>query len=133
MMNYSSTILKHIALVYKNRSEADLILSTLFGLSKESEKMLSPELSDKLFGISEPLPILNYKNDAFHAEVFIMESIEMKTTNPSHICVEVDDADVLLNKCRDTNLKIVIIPKDIGRIVFICDQSGNMYEIKSRK
>ena len=49
-----------------------------------------------------------------------------------HICLEVDDLDSFLKKCRSMDINVSRIPKGDATITFIRDDDGNLFEIKGQ-
>jgi catechol 2,3-dioxygenase-like lactoylglutathione lyase family enzyme len=48
----------------------------------------------------------------------------------AHVCLEVDDLQDFLKKCRDLDVEISQIPKGDRTLTFIRDFDGNLFEIK---
>jgi hypothetical protein len=50
-----------------------------------------------------------------------------------HICIEIENTEELIEKCKKYDLESIIIKKNEKNLLFIRDFSNNLYEIKQRK
>ncbi len=101
------------------------------GLAKINSKILPRELSRQIFDLDSELQIINYAGDTIHFEIFInsKESIDVKRIE--HVCLEIEDMEEFLKKCRSMEAEIIQIPKRDKLLVFIKDFDGNLFEIKA--
>ena len=74
--------------------------------------------------------MINYANEQFYFEIFIGGPSIEKSPSVEHTCLEVDNLEVFLEKCRRLNVDIVRIPKGDKTLTFIRDVDGNLFEIK---
>ncbi len=125
-------ILKHVALVCDSEENSDKFYEQLLGLAKINSKILPRELSRQIFDLDSELQIINYADDTIHFEIFIngKESIDVKRIE--HVCIEIEDMEALLKKCRAMGAEILQIPKGDKLLVFIKDFDGNLFEIKAK-
>jgi len=122
--------LRHMALVCSSEENADLFFVNLLGLKKSAPKTVSPALSEAIFGVNFELRVVNYENDDIHFEIFIDSRQSKKGERLEHICLEVDDLPVFLQKCRSLNVNIIQVPKGDSLLTFIHDFDNNLFEIK---
>lgn len=122
--------LRHVALVCSSEEKADLFFVSLLGLKKSAPKTVSPALSNAIFGINFELRVVNYENDDIRFEIFMDSRQPKKNERLEHICLEVDDLPVFLQKCRSLNVNIIQAPKGDALLTFIRDFDNNLFEIK---
>jgi catechol 2,3-dioxygenase-like lactoylglutathione lyase family enzyme len=126
-------LLKHVALVCSSEEKSDQFYESLLGLKKGRSKMIPSTLSKQIFNFDSELKIIDYAVDEMHFEVFISYQKVADDKRIEHICFEVDDLEVFLNKCKEMGVKILQIPKEKGFLTFISDYDGNLFEIKTKQ
>ena len=122
--------LKHTALTSSSEEKADTFYADLLGLTKSKPKALALELSKAIFNIDTELLMINYQDDNTHFEIFITGETRGNSRQIEHACIEVDNLEPFLEKCRSLNLYITRIPKGGKTLTFIRDFDGNLFEIK---
>lgn len=104
----------------------------IVGFEKVHESMITPEMSDKLFGISKEMVCRRYKRGNIQIEIHIVDVLPethyFTRWGINHICLWVDDRHQFL-KCYDFDFKIYDNPKGHQNI-FIKDFEGNWIELK---
>jgi catechol 2,3-dioxygenase-like lactoylglutathione lyase family enzyme len=123
--------LKHVALTSSSEENADTFYADLLGLTKSEPKGLPYELSKAIFNVDSELVMINYQDKKVHFEIFITGPNGGNRRKIAHTCLEVDNLEVFLEKCRSLNLVIARIPKGEKKLIFIKDFDGNLFEIKS--
>ncbi len=123
--------LKHIGLTSSSEENSDRFYGDLLGLTKSEPKTLPVELSKAIFNIQSQLIMINYQNEHVHFELFVTDHIEDNKQRISHTCLEIEDLDGFLDKCRHLNVDVTRIPKGEKILTFIRDFDGNLFEIKS--
>ena len=124
-------ILRHIALTCSSEEKSDKFYKSLLGLHKSEPKTIPPALSKALFDINSELKIINYLNEYLHFEIFFISDTNSSVRRIEHVCLEVDDLEAFVEKCRTLQVKIVQVPKEGKLLTFISDDDGNLFEIKS--
>ena len=124
-------ILRHVGLTASSEEKADAFYADLMGLTKSEPKTLSLELSKAIFNVNRKLVMINYRDEKVHFEIFITPSLGQNNPKIEHTCLEVDDLDKFLAKCRSLNVDITQIPKGDKILTFVRDFDGNLYEIKA--
>jgi len=122
--------LQHIALVCSSENECDRFYQGILGLEKMESKKLPSELSKQIFNIDMECKIVNYSNHEIKFEIFIAEKVCSDDKTMEHICLEVYDHKLFLQKCSEMNVEVLQIPKGESMLVFIKDYDGNLFEIK---
>ncbi|MBW2410050.1 MAG: VOC family protein [Deltaproteobacteria bacterium] len=122
--------LKHIAQVSSTEENADRLYQDVLGLKKINAKMLPASLANDIFNVNAELQIINYANDALHFEIFINNSHHVKNDTIGHICLEVENLEAFLERCRQNEIEVIQVPKGDALITFIKDNDGGLFEIK---
>lgn len=123
-------ILKHVALVCGSKENSDKFYEQLLGLAKINSKILPRELSRQIFKLDSELQIINYADNTIHFEIFINNKDSIEVKRIEHVCLEIEDMEALLKKCRAMEAEILQIPKGGKLLVFIKDFDGNLFELK---
>lgn len=123
-------VLRHVALTASSEEKADAFYADLLGLTRSAPKILPLELAKAIFNVDRELVIINYQDDRVHFELFIAPSHGSNSPRIEHTCLEVDDLDKFLAKCRSLNVDISQIPKGDKILTFVRDFDGNLFEIK---
>jgi catechol 2,3-dioxygenase-like lactoylglutathione lyase family enzyme len=125
--------LKHVGLTCGSEKKADAFYSNLLGLTKSEPKILTPDLSKAIFDLDTELVMINYFNEHVHFEIFIAGHTKDHKGNSQkieHTCIEVNNMEAFLEKCRSLNVDVARIPKGEKTLIFIKDFDGNLFEIK---
>ena len=123
-------ILRHVGLTCTPEKNADTFYAELLGLTKSEPKTLSSELSKAIFNLDTELVMINYQDEHVHCEIFVTDHVEDNKQRISHCCLEIEDLDGFLEKCRRLNVGVARIPKGDRILIFIRDYDGNLFEIK---
>ena len=124
-------VLQHVGLKSGSEEKADAFYRDLLGLKKLDPKTLNSALSKSIFDIDSELVIINYLNEDVHFEVFITVSADNITRQIDHTCLEVNNLNDFLNKCKTLDVEVNRISKGDKTLTFIRDFDGNLFEIKS--
>ena len=122
--------LRHVALTCSSEGNADKFYQTLLGLKKSGPKILPSSLSRAIFNIDSELTIVNYMNESLHFEIFIHDHHQSNNSRIDHVCLQVNDLPEFLQQCRSLNVRFVQVPKGDSMITFVCDDDGNLFEMK---
>jgi catechol 2,3-dioxygenase-like lactoylglutathione lyase family enzyme len=125
--------LHHVGLTCRSEEKADTFYVNLLGLKKSEPKILPVDLSSAIFGIASELKIINYTGQSVQFEIFIYGSCQNSHRPIDHICLQVENLEELLQKCRREDVNIIRIPKGESLLTFIRDFDGNLYEIKEER
>jgi catechol 2,3-dioxygenase-like lactoylglutathione lyase family enzyme len=126
-------ILHHVAVVCRSEELADRFYRGILGLRRMKTSELHSELGERIFGIARECRFALYGNEMSSVEVFVHGEAHEKTASYAHICLEVEDREGLLSKCRSEDLTVKEIPKGDAVLTFIADFDGNLFEIKQMK
>ena len=124
-------IIRHVALTASSEKKADAFYADLLGLTKSEPKTLPLELANAIFNVEQELVMINYQDEQVHFEIFITPSRGENSPKIEHTCLEVDDLEKFLAKCRSLNADISQIPKGDKILTFVRDFDGNLFEIKA--
>jgi len=121
-------VIQHVAVECSDQQSADRFFTTILGIPKIKDTMLSKELSAAIFGISNNVPIEIYDNGKTRFEVFINTTSREPTYD--HICIEVDNKSDFITQCKQQGLDPFFVKKEGKQLLFVRDFSENLYEIK---
>jgi catechol 2,3-dioxygenase-like lactoylglutathione lyase family enzyme len=119
-----------MALTCSSEKKSDRFYKNLLGLEKSEPKILPMPLSKAIFNVDSELMMINYQGEQVHFEIFISGHSINDGRQIEHVCLEVNDLQNFLKKCRDLDIEISQIPKGDRTLIFIRDYDGNLFEIK---
>lgn len=122
--------LRHVALTCSSEKKSDRFYKKLLGLDKSEPKILPIDLSKLIFNVDTELIMINYQGETVHFEIFIAGDLMNAVRQIEHVCLEVDDLQNFLKKCRDLDVEISQVSKGDRTFTFIRDYDGNLFEIK---
>ncbi len=122
-------ILKHVALVCSSEENSDKFYGEILGLEKVSFKTLPSALASQIFDVDSEFKMINYASDDIHFEIFIGKH-DYIGKRIEHVCLQVEDLEEFLDRCRAGGVKILQVPKGDKTVTFIEDPDGNLFEIK---
>ena len=125
--------LHHVAVVCRSEELADRFYRGILGLRRMKASELHSALGERIFGIARDCRFALYGNEMFSVEVFVHGQAYEKAASYAHICLEVEDREGLLSKCRSEGLTVKEIPRGDQILTFIADFDGNLFEIKQTK
>ena len=125
--------LHHVAVESRSEENADRFYKGILGLRRIKTSLLHKELSREIFDITRECQIILYGNENLTVEVFVLGLDWEKSVSFEHICIEVEDREGLMTRCRAEGLKVKEIPKGDSLLTFIADFDGNLFEIKEIK
>lgn len=121
-------LFNHVALVCSSENQCDQFYQNVLGLEKLPSKILSPEMSEKIFGVRREYKLIYYGNTHLKFEIFLSSQEEKKQIG--HVCLELKNREEILKKCAALGMEIIQIPRNGGDLVFIKDQDGHLFEMK---
>lgn len=120
--------LEHIAITVNDASEIKNFYITVMGMSEERQFVLnSPEVSN-IFGIPYKTPVHYLTKNGITLEVFVSKHTMESVFN--HLCFSFPDRDDIVARAIHKNYKVVEIPRNHKKLIFVHDKSGNTFEIK---
>lgn len=125
--------LNHIALLCSSEENSDRFYQGVLGLKKMQSKVVAADLSEKIFNLKRSYPLVNYANEHLKFEIFISEQKDIEIRRISHVCLDVGNTEIFLDKCREMNVEINRITKGESLYIFVRDYDGNVFEIKEKK
>ncbi|MEA3489526.1 MAG: VOC family protein [Candidatus Omnitrophota bacterium] len=124
-------MLEHVGITINEENDIQAFYKDLLGLKEIKKFNLNKGLSGKLFGINNTVSVTLFSNDDLLIELFLTD----KKQNPvyNHICISVQNRDDIIKKAKFTGFSVTNIKRQSkDDILFIKDNSGNIFEIKSR-
>ena len=124
-------MLEHIAVTINEENDIQAFYKDLLGLKEIKKFDLDKDLSEKLFGISDTVPVTLFSSDGLLVELFLTD--RKKDPVYDHICISVQNRDNIIKKAGSMGFSVTNIERGSkDGLLFIKDNSGNIFEIKSR-
>lgn len=124
-------LLNHVGIANETEEKAVRFYHGLLGFEKTREFVVSTNLSEQLFSISQEIKVLVFERDGIKLEVFICPGCKQPCPNYRHIGFLLDDFDAIKKKAQETGI-LVVGRTDEKTVCFLKDFSGNLIEIKPR-
>ena len=123
--------LEHVAIAFNSEVDSENFFVNFLEFKKVREFSVKPDLNEKFFGINKEQKVIRYENDSVAMEVFITNDKTKSMDLFTHMCIEVQDRDKLVEKAKLMNIKYIKVPREKkGYYLFLKDSFGNLYEIK---
>jgi len=122
---------EHIGITINEESDIQAFYKDLLGLKEINKFDLFEDLSEKIFGISNTVPVSLFSNDDLLIELFLTDKKQKQVYN--HICISVKNRDNIIKKATSMGFPVTTIKRESkDYLLFIKDNSGNIFEIKSQ-
>jgi catechol 2,3-dioxygenase-like lactoylglutathione lyase family enzyme len=122
--------LEHIAIAVTNKSEIEDFYLKILKMEQIRYFELDRQLASGIFGFTQSVPVYLLRKGDLTLEVFVAEDIFKKGFH--HICFSVENREALLNLAKHHNYSTLLIEKEHHNIMFIKDNSGNIFELKNQ-
>ncbi len=122
--------LHHGAVGASTEEKADIFFRELLGLNRVKASSLNRDLAERIFQVDADCRLMLYGNEDFTVEVIVTDPLPAQKKTFSHFCLEVEDRDRFIDRCREKGLEVNPVPKGDALLYFIRDFDGNLYEIK---
>ncbi|MCD4695080.1 MAG: VOC family protein [Bacteroidales bacterium] len=122
--------LEHIALTVSNPSEIEKFYKRILGMKEVKNFVLKENLAGRIFSFENETQVFLLQNDNLFFEIFVLPKPLEKGFN--HICISVTNREGLVNKAMQNNYEVIRIEREYNDLIFIKDNSGNIFEIKER-
>ncbi|MBN2352331.1 MAG: hypothetical protein JXD23_07170 [Spirochaetales bacterium] len=122
--------IKHFGLACRTEEEADRFFGELLGLNKSERKAIPASITLPLFGVDGGLDAYDYSGPGLHFEVFIHDDPAERSERIAHVCLAVPDPEAFLEQAECLGFPALRIPRGDGKVYFVKDPSGRLYEIK---
>ncbi|MCR4322044.1 MAG: VOC family protein [Candidatus Brocadiaceae bacterium] len=123
--------LNHIGITNKSAEQAIQFYQDFLGLEKTREILLSPELSEQLFSLSQELKVLVFEKPGIKIEVFISD-FQHANPNLTHFGIMLDNFSEVTEKAQRSHVDLIIGKYKDKTVYFLKDFSGNLIEIKQK-
>ena len=122
---------EHIGITINEESDIQAFYKDLLGLKEINKFDLFDDLSEKIFGISNTVPVSLFSYDDLLIELFLTNKKQKQVYN--HICISVKNRDDIIKKATSMGFPVTKIKRESkDYLLFIKDNSGNIFEIKSQ-
>jgi len=121
-------ILQHIALSVFDIEEVENFYINILGMEIIKNFVLKKDLSKEIFNIDQDTPAYILQKNNLFFELFVSHETFRKGFN--HICITIENREKLIKKSKAANYTCTRIVREFSDLIFIKDQSGNVFEIK---
>lgn len=118
----------HLGLTIACETDVREFYQDILGLDVQREFVLEKETADRIFHQSRSVKIVAGMIGDVYMELFL--DSEGSQAVWEHVCLVVNDRATLIEKCRVKDYDVTVIERKPVDIVFVCDRSGNRFEIK---
>ncbi|MCD6375049.1 MAG: VOC family protein [Caldisericaceae bacterium] len=122
--------INHFGVLNSTDEEARIFYSQILGLKEEYSFEIADNLAQKIFNLKKCFKVIVFSNDNLKFEVFISQETSNLFSPINHICLEVDDRQEFVEKCRKLGVEVVETNRSGRKLIFVKDFSGNLFEIK---
>ncbi|MBW2544174.1 MAG: VOC family protein [Deltaproteobacteria bacterium] len=124
-------MLEHIGITINEENDIQAFYKDLLGLKEVQKFDLYKDLSERLFGIGNEVSVTHLSCDDLFLELFLTDRKQNPVYN--HICISVRNRNSLIKKAESKGFPITQIKRESrDDLLFIRDNSGNIFEIKNR-
>lgn len=120
--------LHHLALTLKNKEEVRLFYEQVLGFSLIRKFELNAKLASQIFDSNKNVQVFQMEGHGMTLELFIDE--RTKQNNYNHWCLSFSNREEFIKKAQAQKAKVIRIPRETHDLIFVKDQSGNIFEIK---
>lgn len=122
--------LKHIALNIERTEELTDFYENVLGFHLVHQYELNTAFAEKIFGIEIKTDVFVYSNFTLDLELFVLP--EKTNHGFAHICVEMEDRDIVAERARKARYPIIKIEREEKEdLLFVMDRAGNKFEMKN--
>ena len=122
-------MLEHIGITINEYNDIQAFYKDLLGLKEVKTFDLYEDMSQKIFGIRTPVQVMHFSCEDLHLELFLTDKKQKSIYN--HICISLQNRDDIIQKAKSMGFPVIEIKRESGNyLLFIKDNSGNMFEIK---
>jgi catechol 2,3-dioxygenase-like lactoylglutathione lyase family enzyme len=125
-------LLNHIGIINRTEEQAVKFYRDFLGFEITKKSLISPELSEQVFSLSQEIKMLVFERDGIKLEVFILPECNPIFPDFRHTGLLLDDFSALLEKAEKSGVEVIEGKTREKTVYFIKDFSGNLIEIKQR-
>ena len=123
-------ILEHIALTVTDYNEIEQFYHEILGMNEVKNFVLDKVLAGDIFGIEEETKVFLLQKDKLLLEIFLTP--ELCDPGFRHICISTANREEIVKKAIQHSYKCLRLERGNYDMIFITDNSGNIFEIKQR-
>lgn len=118
----------HLRLTIACETDVREFYQDILGLDIQREFVLEKEMADRIFHQNRSVKIVAGMIGGVYIELFL--DSEGNRAVWEHVCLVANDRAALIEKCRAKEYDVTVIEREPVDMVFVCDRSGNRFEIK---
>lgn len=125
-------LLNHIGVTNKSREDAIRFYGDFLGVDLSRETVVSQELSEQLFDISQNIPMLVFEKEGVKIEVFICPEYKKPSHAINHFGLLLENFSEIIEKASASGVELIVGKTKDKTVYFVKDFSGNLIEIKQK-
>ena len=120
--------LEHVALTVTDYNEIDQFYHKILGMKEVNSFVLDKVLANDIFGIEEETKVFLLQKDKLLLEIFLTPEL----CNPGfkHICISTTNREEIVKRAIQNSYRCLRLKRGNSDMVFITDNSGNIFEVK---
>lgn len=122
--------LEHVALNITDPEEIESFYCDIFGMREIRHFILNKNLAMEIFGIEKEAMVFQLQKNEILLEIFVRP--ERFENGFSHICISISNREEIANKADQNGYSCVHLKRGNSDMIFIKDNSGNIFELKQR-
>ncbi|MEA3500633.1 MAG: hypothetical protein U9R41_06440 [Candidatus Marinimicrobia bacterium] len=122
---------EHLGITINNVNEVTNFYENIFKMKKVRSFELNTNLAEKIFNISQSVEVYLMQNDYIMIELFVHN--EIKRPSFDHFCLSFNDRQNIVKKAMENDYEVIIKERKKSDLIFIKDNTGNIFEIKESK
>ena len=122
--------LEHVALNITDPEEIESFYCEILGMSEIRHSVLDKNLAREIFGIEKETTVFQLQKNEILLEIFVRP--ERFENGFSHICISISNREEIANKADQNGYSCVHLKRGNSDMIFIKDNSGNIFELKQR-
>ncbi|MEA3437845.1 MAG: VOC family protein [Thermodesulfobacteriota bacterium] len=121
-------ILEHVALTITDYNEIEQFYHEILEMNKIKSFVLDKVLAGDIFGIEKETKVFLLQKDELLLEIFL--NTEQHHQGFNHICISTSHREKIFKKATQHSYKCLRLKRKNSDMIFVTDNSGNIFEIK---
>ena len=120
--------LEHVALTITDYNEIEQFYHEILEMNKRKSFVLDKVLARDIFGIEEETKVFLLQKDELLLEIFLAPEQHHHSFN--HLCISTSHREEIVKKATQHSYKCLRLKRENSDMIFVTDNSGNIFEIK---
>jgi len=120
--------LEHVAFTITDYNEIEQFYHEILEMNKMKSFVLDKVLARDIFGIEKETKVFLLQKDELILEIFL--NTEQHHQGFNHICISTSHREEIVKKATQHSYKCLRLKRKNSDMIFVTDNSGNIFEIK---